>query len=190
MGDPRAVRMQRARERERERVAVVAMVGGRRWWCRIGDGGTHTDWWRWRMDLRTVRKEGALAHRTNHAGITASRLDSTCRAAGNSMPKVMLIYRARNGRALHRASAYVSRVSRHRFSRPSLSLSLSTRIIYAKSIPHEFNRSPFFLRLFSFLFFSSPLHPHPTLSVRLQALRVQCDFNVISYLSRCLTISS
>ena len=189
MGDPRAVRMQRARERER--VAVVAMVGGRRWWCRIGDGGTHTDWWRWRMDLRTVRKEGALAHRTNHAGITASRLDSTCRAAGNSMSKVMLIYRARNGRALHRASAYVSRVSRHRFSRPSLSLSLSLR----ESSTRKVSRTSsivllFFLRLFSFLFFSSPLHPHPTLSVRSQALRVQCDFNVISYLSRCLTISS
>ena len=174
MGDPRAVRMQRARERER--VAVVAMVGGRRWWCRIGDGGTHTDWWRWRMDLRTVRKEGALAHRTNHAGITASRLDSTCRAAGNSMSKVMLIYRARNGRALHRASAYVSRVSRHRFSRLSLSLSLYENHLLEK-YPARVQSFSFF-SFVCFLFFS--FLPPSTLIRPFQFVHKHYGFNVIS----------
>lgn len=59
------------------------VVGGRRW-CRIGDGTGL-----WTVDgFEEGGKEGASSHRTNHAGITASRLDSTCRATGNSMPTV------------------------------------------------------------------------------------------------------
>lgn len=136
--------------------------------------------------MRTVRKEGALAHRTNHAGITASRLDSTCRAAGNSMPKVMLIYRARNGRALR---LRFPRLAASFFSPLSLSLSLyreresSTR---SKSIPHEFNcsSSSFFLSFvticsFPFLFFFYPFlffPPPPPFQFGLQVLRIRCNF--------------
>ena len=151
------------------------------------------------MDLRTVRKEGALAHRTNHAGITASRLDSTCRAAGNSMPKVMLIYRARNGRALRLrfprlAASFFSPLSL------SLSLSLSTEnenrprgakvsrtssiVLLLLSFFLSSPSVPFLSFSFSIPFFSSP--PLPFSSVY-----KYYGFDVTSsYLSRCLTISS